>query len=225
MRFRYLTFDCYGTLIDWAAGIETELEAALGPIALRGRRLLDTYVNAEKIQEGSYMKYREVLRRTVLSLSGTLGVEVSDAASNRFASSVPRWPAFPDTREFLHEMGSQGYRRYILSNVDTDLLEETISRHGLEVDGFVTAEQVGSYKPMLGHWVRFMKVTGARREEILHVAQSIYHDIVPTNAMGISSAWINRYGEPLPEGVNPLFLSDSLAHLREVLEETTPQGS
>jgi 2-haloalkanoic acid dehalogenase type II len=218
MKYRYLTFDCYGTLIDWRAGIESSLLAAVGEVRIRGKALLDAYVTAEKEEESTYKKYREVLRRTAISMSGSLGAEVTEESARRFAASVPTWPVFADTSEFLHEMGERGYMRYILSNVDTDLLDETIRNHRLEVDGFVTAEEVGSYKPNAGHWLRFMKKTGAGKEEVLHVAQSIYHDIIPTGGMGIASAWVNRYNEPMPEGIQPLFVSDSLAHLAESLD-------
>jgi 2-haloalkanoic acid dehalogenase type II len=222
MKYRYLTFDCYGTLIDWKAGIESSLLAAVGDIGIRGQALLDAYVAVEKEEESTYKKYREVLRRSAISMSGRLGVKVTEEGARRFAASVPSWPVFADTAEFLQRMGKRGYKRYILSNVDTDLLEETIRKHGLEIDGFVTAEEVGSYKPNAGHWLRFMKMTGAGREEVLHVAQSIYHDIIPTNEMGIASAWINRYNEPMPEGAHPLFVSDSLAHLAESLDRESP---
>jgi 2-haloalkanoic acid dehalogenase type II len=222
MKYRYLTFDCYGTLIDWRAGIEASLLGALGDLGIRGQALLDAYVMAEKQQESSYKKYREVLRRTVLSMSGQLGVEVTEQAARKFAGSVPTWPAYADTVKFLKEMGRKGYKRYILSNVDTDLLRDTIRNHGLEVDGFVTAEEVGSYKPNPGHWLRFIEKTDATKEEVLHVAQSIYHDIIPTNEMGIDSAWVNRYNEPMPQGPHPLFVSDSLAHLAESLDQDSP---
>lgn len=222
MKYRYLTFDCYGTLVDWRAGIEASLLAAVGDLSIRGQALLDAYVIAEKQQESSYKKYKEVLQRTVLSMSGQLGVEVTEQAARRFAGSVSTWPAYSDTSKFLREMGRKGYKRYILSNVDTDLLRNTISSQGLEVDGFVTAEEVGSYKPNPGHWLRFMEKTGARKDEVLHVAQSVYHDIIPTNEMGIDSAWVNRYNEPMPKGVHPLFVSDSLAHLAESLDKDLP---
>jgi 2-haloalkanoic acid dehalogenase type II len=218
MKHRYLTFDCYGTLIDWRSGIEGELRSALGGVQITGQKLLDAYVSAEKQQESTYKSYREVLRRTVISLSGELGVQMTGEGARKFAASVPRWPAFPDTKKFLKEMGSRGYKRYILSNVDNDLLEGTIRRNGLEVDGHVTAEDVGSYKPNYGHWTEFMRRTGARKEDILHVAQSVYHDIVPTQELGIESAWVNRYGEPMPVGPHPLLVSDSLAHLGEILD-------
>ncbi len=216
--FRYLTFDCYGTLIDWKTGIERSLEDALGKLPGRRRAMMDAYLAAERQEEeGSYKKYREVLRKTALRLSGTFGREVSDAAARRFAASVPSWPAFPDTAKALHELGTMGYQKYILSNVDTDLLEGTIRQNRLEVDGFVTAETVGSYKPARAHWERFLDMTGANRGEVLHIAQSIYHDIVPAGSLGIPTAWINRYGEPLPPGIQPVYLSDNLAHLTGLL--------
>jgi FMN phosphatase YigB (HAD superfamily) len=111
-----------------------------------------------------------------------------------------------------------GFKRYILSNVDDDLLELTITEHGLEVDGFVTAEEVGSYKPSLGHWREFMKRTGAREGQVLHVAQSVFHDIEPAEKMGLADAWINRYGQALPPDIHPLFISDDLANLVRLLK-------
>lgn len=220
-EFRYLTFDCYGTLIDWKTGIEQSLRSAFGNLPLGGKELLDAYVSAEKEEEESYRKYREVLGRTAMKLSRRVGFDASQSAANRFAGSVPTWPAFPDTREALKALGRKGYRRYILSNVDADLLIGTIENHGLEVDGFVTAEEVGSYKPNEAHWKRFMQKTGARKGELLHVAQSIYHDIVPTQMMGIASAWVNRYGERLPSNAQPSYIVDSLENLAETLDEAT----
>jgi len=219
LKYKYLTFDCYGTLIDWRTGIETQLRSALGDFKINGQELLFAYVEVEKEQESTYKKYRDVLRMTARSLSEGLAIPVSDAAAAQFAASVPMWPAFPDTVDFLKAMGAKGYKRYILSNVDNDLLEETISRNHLEVDGFVTAEEVGSYKPNPGHWVRFMQKYGARKEDTLHVAQSVFHDIVPTGAVGIDSAWVNRYHEPMPLRGDPVYITDTLAHLSEQLGE------
>jgi 2-haloalkanoic acid dehalogenase type II len=222
LTYRYLTFDCYGTLIDWRTGIEQELRGVLGDIPVRGRELLARYAEVEAAEEATYKKYREVLRETAISLSGALGMKMTDEAATRFAASVPRWPAFSDTGRFLRDMGSLGFKRYILSNVDNDLLEETIKRNGLQVDGVVTAEEVGSYKPRPGHWVKFMQTSGAREGDMLHVAQSVYHDIIPTQDLGISSAWVNRYNEPLARGALPLYVTDSLAHLAKVLTEHAP---
>jgi 2-haloalkanoic acid dehalogenase type II len=214
MRFRYLTFDCYGTLIDWRKG----MAKALGAKAEESAAVLRAYAVEEKKQEVKYQSYREVLRRSALALPKTLGLQIGPDLAASFASSVPSWPAFPDSRGFLRRMGELGYSRYILSNVDTETLEETIRRTRLEVDGYVTAEQVRSYKPARRHWVRFLQKTGARRDEVLHVAQSVFHDVLPAQDLGIASAWVNRYRDPVPAGAQPLFMSDNLAHLGALLE-------
>jgi 2-haloalkanoic acid dehalogenase type II len=222
LRYTYLTLDCYGTLIDWRTGIEQELRRAIGNIPVRGQELLARYIVAEAAEEATYKKYREVLRRAVRSLSAEFGLEITDDAATRFAASVSRWPAFSDTGRFLRDMGALGFKRYILSNVDDDILNETISRNGLRVDGVVTAEEVGSYKPDPGHWMKFMQRSGAGKRDMLHIAQSAYHDIIPTQELGISSAWVNRYREQMPTGASPLYVTDSLAHLAEVLNEHAP---
>jgi 2-haloalkanoic acid dehalogenase type II len=217
-EFHYLTFDCYGTLIDWRRGIEAALNATLGPMPLKGDALLDAYEAAEKKEERDYKPYRKVLADTAEDLASEFGMKVRPQAFDEFARSVPRWRAFPDTVDALRAMGRKRYKRFILSNVDTDLLKATIERSGLEVDGFVTAQECKSYKPNFGHWKAFMERTGAGKGEILHVAQSVYHDIVPTGKLGIASAWINRYSQPMPAGVQPLYVCDSLASLLQLLD-------
>ena len=214
--YRYLTFDCYGTLIDWKVGIETALRRSF-KVPIGGKALLDAYVEAEKQEEASYKKYRDVLRNSALRLSRSLGFEASQSAADAFAASLPTWPAFPDTKKALQDLGRNGYRRHILSNVDTDLLQGTIANHGLEIEGFVTAEEVGSYKPNRGHWLAFFRKTGAKKEEVLHVAQSVYHDIIPAQEMSIASAWVNRYGEPLPQEAKPEFIVESMESLAKLL--------
>jgi 2-haloacid dehalogenase len=216
-QFGYLTFDCYGTLIDWRSGIESALAEAFGDLPKRGTELAALYGSAEREQERSYKEYRMVLADTAMALGKTLGKELSRSRAWEFAASVPRWPAFPDTASSLKRLGELGFRRFILSNVDTDLLEETISRQGLEVDGYVTAQETRSYKPAHGHWERLMTKTGANKNQTLHVAQSIYHDIIPAQEMGITSAWVNRYGEPLHLEAKPDYLVDSLDSLAGLL--------
>lgn len=184
---------------------------------LEGDALLDAYVEAEKRQEGEYKSYREVLAGAAENLAARFGMEADPKALAGFAESVPRWPAFPDTPEALRRLGDKGYKRYILSNVDVDLLRATIRRSGLSVDGFVTAEECQSYKPALGHWLKFMAETGALKEDVLHVAQSVYHDIRPVERLGIASAWVNRYRQALPTDVSPLYITDSLRALVEIL--------
>jgi len=216
-RYRYLTFDCYGTLVDWKSGIEASLGAALGPAVRVEGGLLAAYLRAEKEEETTYKKYREVLRRAAIKVALSAGTEVDPRKADAFAASVPDWPAFADTKASLAGLSAKGYRLYILSNVDRDLLEGTIRSAGLVVDGFVTAEDTLSYKPAHGHWMTFMKRTGATPEEVLHVAQSVFHDIVPTQEIGIASAWVNRYGDRLPPEASPLYIADSLDGLSGLL--------
>lgn len=178
---------------------------------------MNAYVTAEKAEEETYQKYRDVLRKTALSLCETMGVRPGEGAAARFAASVPLWPAFPDTASTLEAMGAKGFQRYILSNVDTDLLEATIKINGLGIDGFVTAEDVRSYKPAHGHWTEFLRRTGAEREEVVHIAQSLYHDILPTQQLGIRSIWVNRYKEPLSSDAHPDFVVGGLAQVVELL--------
>ena len=216
-RFSFLTFDCYGTLIDWRTGIENALTEALGALPTRGEELAALYANAEKEQEISYKKYKDVLSDTAVALAHRLGKTLSRKNALTFAASVPDWPAFPDAPPALRRLGESGFKRFILSNVDTDTLQRTVARNGLEIDGSVTAEDVRSYKPAHEHWEEFMRRTGARKGEILHVAQSVYHDIIPTQELGICSAWVNRYGEPFPRGIAPEYVVDSLGSLVDSL--------
>ncbi len=218
-EFNYLTFDCYGTLIDWKTGIEESLARAFGELPLKGDALMDIFVRTENEEEGSYKKYREVLRNTAMRLSDRLGVKLREGGADEFAGSVPRWSAFEDSASVLKKLGRLGYKRFILSNVDTDLLEGSIRRNGLEVDGFVTAEEVRSYKPSYGHWSRFMQKTGAEKKEILHVGQSVFHDMVPAERLGLKTAWVNRYRNPFPKGIEPLFVCDSLESLETLLSQ------
>lgn len=216
--FRYLTFDCYGTLIDWRTGIQRHLGAALGNVRLpRGETLLTLYVKMEAEEEEKYRSYRRVLRDTAMKIAKKLDLDMDADAAESFAASVPSWPPFEDTVKSLRKLGSLGYQRHILSNVDTDILEETIRRNDLEVDGFVTAEEVHSYKPSFGHWRRFLRKTGAKKKEVLHVAQSIFHDIRPAKELGMQAAWVNRYREALPRDVAPWMISDDLRHLASIL--------
>jgi len=214
---RYLTFDCYGTLIDWKRGIEAALGAALGGAPRVKGGLLAAYLEAEKEEERSYKKYRQVLRNAALQVASRAGVDLGEEEAEAFADSLPSWPAFSDARPSLDELRSRGYELYVLSNVDRDLLEETIRRSRLELDGYVTADDTGSYKPAPGHWETFMKRSGAEREGILHVAQSVFHDIMPAQKMGISSAWVNRYHERLPPGAQPSFIVGGLEDLLPLL--------
>ena len=218
MKFTHLTFDCYGTLVDWRNGVETNLGELLRKNGLpSGVSVFPLYVQLEAEEEGQYKSYREILKETAVKVAKRLNVSVTEKEANTFAASVPSWPVFHDTAESLKELGKRGYKRIILSNIDKDILIETILHGNLDVDGYVTAEDVGSYKPSLGHWNRFFNVYKANKETTLHVAQSIFHDIVPCARLAISTAWINRYSEPHPPGINPTYVLGDLKSLVRLL--------
>jgi 2-haloalkanoic acid dehalogenase type II len=195
VKYRFVTFDCYGTLIDWKTGIVTSLRNSIPCAPPEADMLMDAYLRAEKEVEKDYLKYREVMKRSATRAARSLGIEMSENSFEEFSASIPDWPVFRDTKAALDKMKSLGYSLYILSNVDDNQLRGTIERNSFNVDGFITADSVRSYKPSSNHWKSFLKKTGAREWENLHVAQSIYHDIIPASKLGFDTAWVNRYGE------------------------------
>jgi 2-haloalkanoic acid dehalogenase type II len=218
-KFTHLTFDCYGTLIDWRGGLDSYLGGLLQRKGLQpGVSVYPTYVKLEAEQEGKYKSYHEILHDTAISVANHFNLSITENEAREFAESIGRWKPFEDTVRSLKVLGERGYKRVILSNVDRDLLRETIARNNLDVDGYITAQDVGSYKPSLGHWKRFFEEYKATKRQTLHVAQSIYHDIVPSTQMGVASAWINRYAEEKPAGVDPVWVLPTLTGLLDVLD-------
>ncbi len=218
VKYEYLTFDCYGTLVDWRRGIENHLgELLKRKGAPSNLSVFPLYARFESEEETQYKSYREILSDTAIKVANYLRLQIAEKDAKAFAASVPFWPPFDDAMESLVELGERGYKRVILSNVDRDLLNETVSHNSLDVDGYVTAEDVGSYKPTFGHWNRFFEVYKASRDRTLHVAQSMYHDIVPCGKLGISTAWINRYSEAGLTNVKPTYILSDLRNLLKVL--------
>jgi len=218
VKFTHLSFDCYGTLVDWRKGIEAHLGELLRRNGLpSGVSVFPLYVKFEAEEEGKYKSYREVLKDTAVKVAERLKVSIAEDDAEMFAASVPSWPPFSDTIESLKALGKRGYKRVILSNIDKDILKETILQNGLDVDGYITAEDVGSYKPSLGHWNRFFDVYKTSKETTLHVAQSIFHDIIPCSKLAIPTAWINRYNEATPPGISPTYVFDDLKNLMRLL--------
>jgi 2-haloalkanoic acid dehalogenase type II len=189
-----VTFDCYGTLIDWESGIGNAFIAAAAGDGVRLDRKDVLLAHAEiepVVQSESFRSYREVLRETARRMAIRLGWKLDDAGATFLPESLPRWEIFDDTNPALGRLHAAGYRLGILSNVDDDLLARTLEQFRVPFDLLVTAQQVGSYKPAHGHFV----TTRARVGRWLHAAQSYYHDVEPAVALGIPVAWINRKGE------------------------------
>jgi 2-haloacid dehalogenase len=193
-RYRVLTFDCYGTLIDWESGILT----ALAPVRARsdrrvsGDELLECYALAEsKIQRGEYRCYREILRAVLLEVTAYLGVPLGRSEEELLADSVGDWKPFPDTVGALKTLGNH-YRLAVISNIDDDLFARSALRLEAQFDWVVTAEQVRSYKPSQNNFLRALERMNVPRNHVLHVAQSRYHDIEPASKLGLDCVWVNR---------------------------------
>lgn len=200
-----LTFDCYGTIIDWETGILEALERLLAPADARppADALLEMYGRLESAaQRGPFRAYREVLEDVARSVGATLGVDVGADAAKRFADSVGDWPPFPDSIEALGELAGR-FRLAIVSNVDDDLFARSAERLGISFAEVVTAQQVRSYKPGRAHFDEAVRRLELPRERIVHVAQSLFHDIAPANALGFTCVWVDRRSGRSGGGATP----------------------
>jgi len=204
-RFEALTFDCYGTLIDWETGLTAAMRSALRPLGVNARdnELLERFARHEAaLESGPYLAYREILRRALLSIAAELGVSPSDAAIDAFGGSVADWPAFEDSPAALARLKSR-FRLGVITNCDADLFGASNRRLGVEFDWVVTADQVGAYKPShRGFEVAFERL-GLPRGRILHVAQSLYHDHVPAKELGLTTVWVDRRHGRAGSGATP----------------------
>jgi 2-haloacid dehalogenase len=218
---RWATFDCYGTLVDWNAGIAAELERLLG--AADGGGLLERYHAIEpRIQrERPDSSYRAVMASVLAELAAEAGTELPAEERDALGRSLPGWPVFPEVPDALAEARSRGWKLVALSNTDRDLIDASLRSIGVPFDGAVVASEIGSYKPAHRHWRSFYESTGADRSRHVHVAQSHFHDIAPAHELGVASVWINRLGEraePAPSRE----LAD-LTGLADVLDELVPR--
>jgi 2-haloacid dehalogenase len=205
--FDALTFDCYGTLIDWEAGILAALRPLLpAGTATSDDELLVEYANAEAaLEAGPYLRYREVLGRGLLAVARAHG---GDPAADQVAAaggSVTAWPPFPDSHDALVKLKTR-FRLGVLTNCDDDLFGASNERLGVEFDWIVTAEQVGSYKPDERNFAALLDrlaADGVDQPRILHVAQSLFHDHAPAQRLGFRSVWINRRHDRPGAGATP----------------------
>jgi 2-haloacid dehalogenase len=207
---RWATFDCYGTLIDWNAGIRRELARVFSEE--RADAQLARYHEVEPgLQARGERSYREVMRAAMRQLGAPEGEE------DALAIALPSWQPFPEVRAALDEARSRGWKLAILSNTDRDFIEASMERIGVAFELAIVASEIGSYKPGSRHWLSFLEETGAPRARHIHVAQSYFHDIVPATELGLRTIWINRYSEehePAPTRELP-----DLSRLPETLDE------
>ncbi len=196
--FDVLTFDCYGTLIDWETGLLAALRDALpGAADVGDDRLLELYAGHEaEAERPPYRSYREVLATGLRGVASDLGLDAGDDTLARFSESVRDWPAFPDSRDALRRLHER-YRLGVITNCDTDLFAASSERLGVTFDWVVTAEMARSYKPAPAGFELAFETIGVPRGRILHVAQSLFHDHVTAKELGLTTVWIDRrHGRP-----------------------------
>jgi 2-haloacid dehalogenase len=194
LRAEFLTFDCYGTLIDWESGILTALRPVLGRArpGADDEAVLELFGRMEStVQKGPFRPYRQVLAEVLRRMGHSLGFRPTEQECHAFAASVPDWPAFPDSAAALAALASR-YRLAVVSNVDDDLFAGSAARLRAPFFEVVTAEQVRSYKPARAHFDEMLDRLQVPMDRVLHVAQSLYHDVAPAKALGFTCVWVNR---------------------------------
>lgn len=218
---RWASFDCYGTLVDWNGGIGGQLERLFGAAAAPA--LLARYHELEPVvQAEAYRSYREVLAETLIRLAAEQGLAVPEGDETGLARSLPSWPAFPEVPAALAELRVRGWRLAILSNTDRDLIAASERQLGVPFDAVVVAQDIGSYKPAHRHWHAFTERAAVPAERHVHVAASLFHDIVPAGELGLTSVWINRLGESPRPGATPARELPDLRDLPDTLDALVP---
>jgi 2-haloacid dehalogenase len=213
-QFDVLTFDCYGTLIDWESGIWDALRPVLTAhkCPLSQEQALELYGEFEsKAESEEYHEYKTILAMVLEMFAGRLGFKPSLAELQRFSVCVKEWPAFPDSARALQALHKK-YKLAIISNVDDDLFIYSERKLQVKFDWIITAKQAKSYKPSLNNFHLAIERIGLPQDKILHVAQSLYHDIAPARKLGLANVWINRRHGKTGFGATPA------AHIQSDLE-------
>jgi 2-haloacid dehalogenase len=192
--FTTISFDCYGTLIDWESGILPVLRTLLANHgqSLPDADILELYGECEaEAESGQYQSYREVLRSVVRAFAHRFHFKASSEEIHSLHESVRAWRPFPDTVAALHEL-QRRYKLVVISNIDDDLFAETRKHLDVEFGAVITAEQARSYKPSINNFQMALSRLTISPDRLLHAAQSIYHDVVPARSLGISTVWVKR---------------------------------
>ncbi len=214
----WITFDCYGTLIDWEGGVADALTPFL-PSPVDRRALAEKYIAVEAaVEQEAYRPYRDVLAEASGRLMTELGHPLPPGRTRVLPDSLPLWRPFPEVPEALQALRRAGYRLAILSNVDRDLIATSIPRLGIEPDLVITAEDCRSYKPAPGHWTHFQTQSGVPPARTVHVGASLHHDMIPAGGLGYRTVFINRHGEPVV-GVQPTRVLRDLGRLPQTIAE------
>lgn len=200
-----LTFDCYGTLIDWEKGILAALRPTMGdlPNPPSDEEVLERYAGHEaRLEAGQYLSYRDVLAAAGAATCADFGTEVGSAARSSFGGSVADWPAFSDSAAALATLKSR-FDLGVITNCDDDLFAHSNEHLGMPFRWVITAAQLRSYKPARRNFDLALERIGVPRERVVHVAQSLYHDHVPAKALGLRTVWVNRRHDRPGSGATP----------------------
>lgn len=206
-KYRVLTFDCYGTLIDWEKGILKAILPVLfrRDVALSDEEILQLYAELEaKAEAGPYIKYRDVLRSVMRGFGEKFHFAPTKEELNALPDSMKNWKPFPDTVEALLEL-KQRLKVAVISNTDDDLFAETARNLRIRFDWVITAEQAKSYKPSENNFKKALEIIDASPDKVVHVAQSVYHDVIPAKKLGLATVLVRRrgHGATLPAEGQP----------------------
>ena len=215
-----ITFDCYGTLVDWETGITGFLNEILRekgataniPEVVRVREDIDF-----EMVQGPYKPYKEILRLSLRETFHRFQVAYKDQDGDKLVQSVPTWPIFKETNMALERLARK-HRLGIISNIDNDIIEKTKTNLGVQFAITVTAEAAGSYKPALAPFQLALKKLGTKPTSILHVSSGFRYDIPPARRLGFKTAWINRKSEPAPPSERADHEFENLSQLADFVE-------
>ena len=232
-QFEVVSFDCYGTLIDWESGILLPLKQLLSnrEIDFSDDGTLELFAEFESELEkdqSNYIEYRKVLQEIVKKFGQKFNFQATATEINSLVDSLKNWQPFPDTVAALSAL-KQKYKLAVISNIDDDMFAGTAKHLKVEFDWLITAEKVRSYKPSTRNFEIALETMGIPPEKLLHVAQSVYHDIVPATSMGISTVWVNRrhdktgFGATMPASGKPDLEVPDLKTLVEIIAGKKPQ--
>ncbi len=213
-----ITFDCYGTLIDWEKGLKETLREILGGknLTINIDELLNEWLKQDlSAVKGSYKRYKEILKISLQKSFSKFGIPYEDRDGQALVSSMPEWKAFPDVKPTLQEL-SEHYKLAIISNVDDDIISRTLQ----QIDFFllvITSQQAKIYKPSIEIFKYALQKLGLDPRHVMHVAFSFEYDIKPAVQLGMNTVWLNRKMEPVPKEPKPEHVIKQLYDLREIL--------
>jgi 2-haloacid dehalogenase len=229
-RFQCLSFDCYGTLIDWESGMLPVIHRMLRAhdIETTDAQVLNEYAELEaEAEAGEYQPYRTILQKVMLGFARKHGFAATAAEQESLAASLPEWPPFPDTVAALQAL-KRRFKLAIISNTDDDLFAGTARHLGVPFDFVITAQQLKSYKPSTRNFEEALRRMGIAKDGWLHVAQSLFHDIAPARSLGISTVWVKRrqgvagFGATRSATATPDLAVTDLKELVSLIEKPAP---